>query len=107
MRSDSGKKGVDFEKYEGDHVDFYWCLSECADKDYCRGFEYRYDNEEGIGKFEIWLRYYGNVEEYLGTLDRTTTIVIGKRNQMVEVVEVEIYHGRNVATPPAASVVMV
>ena len=64
--SDSGEKGVDFEKYEGDHVDFGWCMSRCEGWSYCKGFEYRYDIEEGIGKCEIWLRYYGNVEEYFG-----------------------------------------
>lgn len=60
--SDSGEKGVDFEKYEGDHVDLGWCMSRCEVLSYCKGFEYRHDIEEGIGKCEIWLRYYGNVE---------------------------------------------
>jgi len=58
--SDSGEKDKDFEKHTGSYVDFTWCEDKCEGSTKCRGFEYRYSDNEG--KCEIWLRYYGNVE---------------------------------------------
>ena len=58
--SDSGEKDKDFDKYTGGAVNFSWCMDQCASSTKCKGFEYRFADNEG--KCEIWHRYYGNVE---------------------------------------------